>query len=141
MGGWVGGWVRWVKEKRRCLNELMCCLFWWGGGGGGGSYRQTRMHGLGGRVVYTLNLRESLFISEVWPLPMCTTKSEGLSLPSSFEGLLISSAELIASTELRLVGSESCWVGGWVVEMMEEIEAVRMSYCTLGVGGWVDGGD
>ena len=30
------------------------------------------------------------------------------------------------------------WVGGWVgYGWVEEIEAVRMSYCDLGVGGWV----
>ena len=35
------------------------------------------------------------------------------------------------------------WVGGWVVcgwfEWIEENEAVRMSYCELGLGGWVGG--
>ena len=28
------------------------------------------------------------------------------------------------------------WVGGWV-DWVEEIEAVGMRYCLLGVGGWV----
>ena len=41
------------------------------------------------------------------------------------------------------------WVGGWVgglnelvlfvYEKVEEIEAVGMRYCELGVGGWVEG--
>ena len=29
------------------------------------------------------------------------------------------------------------WVGGWVGAMVEEEEAVRMSYCGLLGGGWV----
>ena len=36
------------------------------------------------------------------------------------------------------------WVGGWVgwwlaYRKVEENEAIRMSYCKLGMGGWVDG--
>ena len=31
------------------------------------------------------------------------------------------------------------WVGGWVVEKIEETQAVGMSYCGLGLGGWVGG--
>ena len=31
-------------------------------------------------------------------------------------------------------------MGGWVGDRkVEEDEAVRMSYCEIGVGGWVDG--
>ena len=33
------------------------------------------------------------------------------------------------------------WVGGWIegARKVEEIEAVRMRCCELGVGGWMDG--
>ena len=31
------------------------------------------------------------------------------------------------------------WVGMWVDGKVEEIEAVRISYCGFGVGGWVGG--
>ena len=31
------------------------------------------------------------------------------------------------------------WVGGWVGGWIEEEQAVRMSYCGLGLGGWVGG--
>ena len=34
----------------------------------------------------------------------------------------------------RVNGWVGGWMGGWVVERVEEKEAVRMSYCELGVG-------
>ena len=33
----------------------------------------------------------------------------------------------------------SGWVGGWVVEKIEEEQAVLMSCCTSRMGGWVGG--
>ena len=39
----------------------------------------------------------------------------------------------------RVVAWRGGWVGGWVVRKVEEIKAVRMSYCNGWVGGWVGG--
>ena len=51
-------------------------------------------------------------------------------------------AERREETAIRLVSrsksqGRACWVGGWVGGWVEEIEAVGMRCCGLGLGGWV----
>ena len=45
--------------------------------------------------------------------------------------------EFIPDVEEGFVCWVGGWVGGWVDRKVEEDEAVGMSYCQLGLGGWV----
>ena len=55
-------------------------------------------------------------------------------------GSLKGRIQLRRAPTTRTTSAWRSWVGGWVVDgKVEENEAVRMSYCGLGMGGWVGG--